>query len=109
MSIIFEEEHEDYVRLRRSALEIKVEILQHLYNENLCPTRLMQKSNLGWNNFKKHLKYLKEKKLVIVEKRLGGKKKIYKTDVVYITAKGKEVVDKLMKLKELIEGDKDFP
>jgi predicted transcriptional regulator len=54
-------------RMRKSAVQIRFEILEYLFFNNIpqLRTAVWRKStNLSYDDFLKHLEYLKEKKLV---------------------------------------------
>lgn len=55
------------VRVRKSAVQIRFEILEYLFFNNTPQLRTMvwrKSTNLSYDDFLKHLEYLREKKLV---------------------------------------------
>jgi predicted transcriptional regulator len=54
-------------RMRKSAVQIRFEILEYLFFNNIPQLRTViwrKSTNLSYDDFLKHLEYLKEKKLV---------------------------------------------
>ncbi|PSN82995.1 hypothetical protein B9Q04_01800 [Candidatus Marsarchaeota G2 archaeon BE_D] len=61
-------------RYRRSLLEIRMSILQAVYEGAELPTQIMFKANLSWNALQEHLSYLMYLGLVD-EKNVRGHKR----------------------------------
>lgn len=81
--------------VRRSRLEIYIEILENVAKGTHKPTRIMYKANLSWNSMQEFLKSLINQNL-ISEKRWGDKKSYT------ITGKGIRVLSYFRKVREML-------
>ena len=88
--------------MKRSRLEICIDILQTVNKGYHKPTRIMYKSNLSWNPLCETLNFLTEQGALEV-KKIGKKKKYY------ITEKGKEILEYYEQLKRILMEKTEFP
>jgi len=78
--------------VRRSKMEIYIDILHVISEGNLKPTHVMYKANLSWARLMKHLRFLQSQDLVTFVQ--GGGAERYE-----ITEKGREVLSYFRKLE----------
>lgn len=90
-----------YVRKRRSRLEISVEVLRACLEPNV-PTRMMYETNTSWNTFREILKPLHEKGLIEFHEtktRVHGDKDQRIQGLYEITDKGRSVLQQFETLE----------
>ena len=103
----------------RSRLEIRGEMLKTLKDSKrgIAPTNLMYKTNLSWNPLRDHLKFLKEKELIVESPdRFFGEYDRFRTEgwkyrehsskrkYIFITELGREVVSKFLDVEKFLRG-----
>ena len=90
--------------MRRSKLELYVNILEEIRSGNIKPTKIMYASNLSWKPLKQMLTSLIDKELIEeCEAKMGDDR----TNKVYgITDKGRNVLEYFGKAKALAETRK---
>lgn len=88
--------------MKRSRLEICVDILQTVSRGCHKPTRIMYKSNLSWIPLCEVLDFLTSQGALEVKKI--GKKREY-----YITSKGREILEYYEQLKRMLMERTGFP
>jgi predicted transcriptional regulator len=84
-----------YRSYRRDRIDIIFEILHVINTGEMKKTRIMYAANLDWRNFKRHMGYLVENKLISEN-----------GDSTYIlTKRGKSLLEKLTELKRFFDSD----
>ena len=84
-----------YKSNRRDRIDIIFEILHVINTGEMKKTRIMYAANLDWRNFKRHMGYLVENKLISEN-----------GDSTYIlTKRGKSLLEKLTELKRFFDSD----
>ena len=78
--------------VRRSKMEIYIDMLQVVSEGNLKPTHVMYKANLSWARLMKHLRFLQSQDLLTIVQGSGVER--YE-----ITEKGREVLSYFRKLE----------
>ncbi|MCS7387073.1 MAG: hypothetical protein NDF55_10190 [archaeon GB-1867-005] len=87
--------------MRRSKLEIYMDVLRIISKGCHKPTRIMYRSNLSWNPLCEVMDFLVNQGVVRVKK--SGKKKEY-----YLTEKGREILKYYEKLKLMLMEKTEF-
>ena len=88
--------------MRRSRLEICINVLQIVNKGCHKPTRIMYKSNLSWIPLCEVLSFLMKQGALRMKER--GKKREY-----YITEKGKEILKYYEQLRSMLMEKTGFP
>jgi len=88
--------------MKRSRLEICLEVLQIINKGYYKPTRIMYKSNLSWIPLREALNLLTSQGAVRIKKK--GKKREY-----YITDRGKEILRYYEQLMSMLMEKTGFP
>ena len=88
--------------MKRSKLEICVEVLQNINRGVHKPTRIMYKSNLSWIPLCEVLNFLTNQGAIMV--KTLGKKREY-----YITERGKEILGYYEQLRSMLMEKTGFP
>jgi predicted transcriptional regulator len=78
--------------VRRSKMEIYIDILQVISEGNVKPTHVMYKANLSWARLMKHIRFLQSQDLLTIAQGSG-------VDRYEITEKGREVLSYFRKLE----------
>ena len=87
--------------MRRSKLEIYMDVLRIISKGCHKPTRIMYRSNLSWNPLCEVMDFLVNQGVVRVKK--SGKKKEY-----YLTEKGREILKYYEKLTLMLMEKTEF-
>lgn len=86
--------------VRRSKMEIYIDMLQVIAEGNVKPTHVMYKANLSWARLMRHLKFLQGQGLLTIVQR--GEVERYE-----ITEKGREVLSYFRKLEGVLYHRKE--
>lgn len=89
--------------IRRSALEIRYEVLQVIAKDDK-PTHVMYHANLSWTSLQKTFKYLLKRKLIrtVTKQAKTGKRKV--THLYYITPLGEKTLNRLGPHLDILRG-----
>lgn len=97
--------------MRRSKLEISIDVLEVIQNGEAKPTRIMYQSNLSYSLLKNTLNSLVEQGLILeIEPSSRRGKRDGRTNTVYhITPKGKNVLQYFQNSRTLIQVGNSKP